>query len=217
MEQESGKKLTGRIQGLFRSIFPLEHDFYGMLSWQAKKTLEGVGAFVDWLQKEPQTDPVRLEEMEDAVDNLRYAMEERLIDAFSTPFDRQDIYSLSRQMDYILNYAKDCAREMYAFGVTPDEPILAMARSLLRGTERVTSMVQVMGTDQKRVRQTIPEARAAIREIEDTYVHAMADLFAADDAMAALRRREIYYRLRDAGRALRATVDILHKAVVAIS
>jgi hypothetical protein len=45
----------------------------------------------------------------------------------------------------------------------------------------------------------------------------MADLFAADDAMAALRRREIYYRLRDAGRALRATVDILHKAVVAIS
>jgi len=217
MVRESERKFTDRIQGIFRSIFPLEHDFYGMLSWQAKKTLEGVGAFVDWLQEDPPTDPVRLEEMEDEVDNLRYALEERLIDAFSTPFDRQDIYSLSRQMDYILNYAKDCAREMYAFGVGPDEPILMMARALLRGTERVTTMVQAMGTDQRRVRQTIPDARTSIREIEDTYVQAMADLFATDNPMAALRRREIYYRLRDAGRALRATVDILHRAVVAIS
>lgn len=217
MVRESERKFADRIQGIFQSVFPSEHDFYGMLSLQAIKTLEGVGAFVDWLQEDPRTDPVRLEEMEDEVDNLRYAMEERLIDAFSTPFDRQDIYSLSRQMDYILNYAKDCAREMYAFGVYPDEPILLMARALLRGTERVTTMVQAMGTDQRRVRQIIPEARTSIREIEDTYVQAMAALLATDNSMAALRRREIYSRLKDAGRALRATVDILHRAVVAIS
>lgn len=217
MVRESERKFADRIQGIFQSVFPSEHDFYGMLSLQAIKTLEGVGAFVDWLQEDPRTDPVRLEEMEDEVDNLRYAMEERLIDAFSTPFDRQDIYSLSRQMDYILNYAKDCAREMYAFGVYPDEPILLMARALLRGTERVTTMVQAMGTDQRRVRQIIPEARTSIREIEDTYVQAMAALLATDNPMAALRRREIYSRLKDAGRALRATVDILHRAVVAIS
>jgi hypothetical protein len=39
-------------------------------------------------------------------------------------------------------------------------------------------------------------------------------LLKTSDAMQAIRTREIYHHLRDAGRAMRDTLDILHNAVI---
>jgi uncharacterized protein Yka (UPF0111/DUF47 family) len=204
-------------RGLFDAIFPREYDFEGMLAHQAERTLAGVQAFTAWMDTLPLTDPVLLERIETEVDELRYRLEEKLLEAFSTPFDRQDIYSLSRQMDYILNFSRETAREMVAFGVEPDDHIRNMVRGLLSGTDQVAVAVRIMSNDQKQVEKTIREARKAMRAIEADYIAGMQDLFSTGDPMIALRKREIYHHLRDAGRALRSTVDILHKAVVGIS
>jgi uncharacterized protein len=66
------------------------------------------------------------------------------------------------------------------------------------------------------VERSIREAREAIHTLDDRYIAAMKELFASGEAIDALKRREIYHHLRDAGRALRDTVDILHQAVVGI-
>ncbi|HPX73563.1 MAG TPA: DUF47 domain-containing protein, partial [Methanoregulaceae archaeon] len=58
--------------------------------------------------------------------------------------------------------------------------------------------------------------REAMHRIEDLYIESMGILLNSDDALGAMKKREIYHHLRDAGRALRYTVDILHKAVVGI-
>jgi hypothetical protein len=214
----AGKNQRGKkIRGLFTAIFPNEYDFESMLAHQAERTLAGVRTFDGWLEKTPLTEPVVLEEVEGEVDELRYNLEEKLLEAFSTPFDRQDIYSLSRQMDYILNYSRETATEMYAFGVEPDDHIRRMVRGLLSGTEQVSAAVRVMSNDQNQVEHAIREARKAMRTIEADYITGMQDLLLTGDPMTALRKREIYHHLRDAGRALRFTVDLLHKAVVGIS
>ena len=92
-------------------------------------TVAGVQAFVAWLETRPLSDPHELVRIENEVDVMRHELEDKLIRSFSTPFDRQDIYSISRQMDYILNFSKETAKEMNAFGVQADTTILAMARS----------------------------------------------------------------------------------------
>ncbi len=204
-------------RGVLDAIFPREHDFEGMLADQAAETLSGVRTLVNWLDTEPLENPAALLRIEKDVDEMRYAMEAKLIDAFSTPFDRQDIYSISRRMDYILNFSKETAQEMYAFGVRPDVPIRAMAAALLRGTACVAEAVKILNSDKVRVEELIQKSRGAINEIEAIYITSMAELLHTDDAMAALRKREIYHHLRDAGRALRNTVDILHTAVVGLT
>jgi len=141
-------------------------------------------------------------------------MEEKLINSFSTPFDRQDIYSISRQMDYILNSSKETAKEMYVFGVCPDTPILAMAQSLYSGTSSVAQAIKIMNSDHERAQEIIREGRQAYNAIEDLYITGMAELFRTSDAMKAMKTREIYHHLRYAGRALRDTLDILHNAVI---
>ncbi|MDD1658102.1 MAG: DUF47 domain-containing protein [Methanomicrobiales archaeon] len=198
------------------AIFPTRYDFEEMLAEQADRTLEGVRLFVDWLDHHAGEEPAALGRIEADVDAFRYSLEEKLGDSFSTPFDRQDIYSLSRQMDYILGFSYATAREMHLFQVAPDRPIREMAGALLLGTGHVAAGVRAMGSDQKKVREAIREARRTIHTVGDTYMLAMKDLFGTPVTMDMLKRREVYHHLWNAGGALQATVDILHKAVVGI-
>lgn len=203
--------------GIFGSIFPREYDFRGMLEDQAENTLAGVGTLVFWLKDVPLKDPVHIDRKAIEVDELRHKLEEKLTEAFSTPFDRQDMYTLSRHMDYILNFTRETAREMFSFGVEPDEPIIAMADALYRGTSAMENAVKSMDREKTGVEGHIRDARKSMHDIEEIYIESMAELLRTEDAMNALRKREIYHHLRDAGRALRRTVDLLHKAFVGMN
>lgn len=214
MDITSTTPKKGRKKDLFASIFPREYDFEGMLADQADRTAIGVKVFTAWLKDVPLTNPVTLEQMETEVDQMRHEMEVKLIKSFSTPFDRQDIYSISRQMDYILNLSKETAKEMYAFGVEPDEHIEGMADQLLSGTECIAEGIRVIRTDKSRVENTIRSARESYNALDDRYIAGMAELLRTHDAMCAMRTREIYHHLREAGRAMRDTLDILHNAVI---
>ena len=64
------------------------------------------------------------------------------------------------------------------------------------------------------VEEEIRHAREDYHRIEEVYISGMTELLQTNDAMYALRKREIYHHLRDAGRAMRDTLDILHNAVI---
>ena len=201
-------------KNLFFAIFPREYDFESMLAHQSDMTVSGVKTFVVWLETHPLSNPHELQRLETEVDIMRHDLEEKLIKSFSTPFDRQDIFSISRQMDYILNFSNETVKEMYAFGVQPDPSILAMARYLLSGTECISRGIRNITSDKAAVEAEIRHARDAYHRIEEVYIAGMAELLKTNDAMNALRTREIYHHLRDAGRAMRDTLDILHNAVI---
>lgn len=213
-ENKINSQQPEKKKDLFSAIFPREYDFESMLAIQSDWTVAGVKTFVDWLGTHPLSNPHELERLENEVDTMRHDMEDKLIQSFSTPFDRQDIYSISRQMDYILNFSKETAKEMYAFGVQADPTILVMANHLLSGTECISRGIKNLNTDKEAVEQEIRHARDAYNMIEEIYISGMAELLRTNDAMYALRTREIYHHLRDAGRAMRDTLDILHNAVI---
>jgi len=214
MKKENTAKKEEGGRGIFASLFPREYDFHAMLEAQADQTVAGVRLFADWLETSPQENPVHLQEIETEVDRMRHDMEEKLISSFSTPFDRQDIYSISRQMDYILNFSLETAKEMHAFGVLPDPYIHAMTGYLLSGTECIARGVHALDEDKAQVEEEIRHARDSYNALEDRYILGMAVLLKTSDAMQAIRTREIYHHLRDAGRAMRDTLDILHNAVI---
>ena len=214
MLKKTGTQKEEGNRGIFAALFPREHDFHAMLEAQADRTVAGIRLFANWLETSPQTNPVLLGEIEVEVDHMRHDMEDKLISSFSTPFDRQDIYSISRQMDYILNFSLETAKEMHAFGVQPDPYIHAMTGYLLSGTECIARGVHALDEDKAKVEEEIRHARESYNAIEDRYMMGMAVLLKTSDAMQAIRTREIYHHLRDAGRAMRDTLDTLHNAVI---
>ncbi|WAI00558.1 DUF47 domain-containing protein [Methanogenium organophilum] len=216
-ENTNEQGLKRKKYGIFGSFFPPKYDFEAMLVEQAERTLAGMEAFTRWMNEDTLTSPDALIQIGREVDLHRYNLEARLLEAFSTPFNRQDIYTFSRNMDYILNHAVETAREMHAFGVIPDEPIREMSQSLLHGTRHVLEGTRYLGTDKGRVEDSIRKGRKHVHAIEDIYITCMADLFQTNDAMEAMKKREIYYHLRGGGKALRMTLYIMHKAVVGLA
>ena len=143
-----GKKVgsKGRAKGppkrsLLDRMFPKEYDFHAMLRDQARITAEGIDAFVHWLDNGAKGPARRLDKKKREADDARWHMEGQLIQAFSTPFDRTDIYEISRQMDRIIDYASLTAREMVVFEIGPDEPINSMAGNLSKATRALSDAI----------------------------------------------------------------------------
>lgn len=203
--------------GMFDRLFPTKYDFHKMLVDQADTTAAGTKALLSWLKKEIPSEQTDIETKEEALDKMRHTMEVQLMEAFSTPFDRRDIYMISHQMGQILDFAISTYVEMEAFEVRPDDALIDMATALNTGAANFAKAMRIMEKDPTETESLVHGIRKSEHEIEIIYIDAMARVLKKSDPSEALRKREIYHHLKDAGRALGATIDILHRIVVNIA
>jgi predicted phosphate transport protein (TIGR00153 family) len=195
-------------------VFPRKYDFNQMLEEQAEMTSKGAWELVRWLRTSSHGYPSEILELNHRTDELRYDMEASLMRAFSTPFDRQDIYSVSRQMDYIFNNISSIATESRAFKVEVDDPIIEMAQALAEGMDKFKVAMKGIEVDHGEAKSMVREIRSITDEVDRTYMNAMLALFNSEDAIMALKKREIYHHFKTAGRSLNVGADILHRIVV---
>ncbi|MGH9548738.1 MAG: DUF47 domain-containing protein, partial [Terriglobales bacterium] len=107
----------GRSGNWLGRLFEPRIDFYALLKHQADKTLEGMEALEEWIAKGAEERCQRVRDLENEADDLKMLIERSLVDAFVTPFDREDIYDLSIRLDEVINCAKSIVREMEALDV----------------------------------------------------------------------------------------------------
>ena len=201
-------------KGFLDRLFPPKYDFYGMLSRQAELTAQGVTALTDWISAPGAINSERLLQLAAEADAVRMKMEEELIEAFATPFDRQDIYTFSVRMDRIIEFAKFTVLDMQSYSVATDDYIVEMAMALRRGTRDLAQATALLRDDPQKVAALIDDMRWANAAVLSFYREALADLFRSTDAINALKRREVYHSLKDAAEYLDLVVDVLHRIVV---
>jgi len=197
-------------------LFPVKRDFYKMIGDQAEASKNVVDYLGRWICSRSEEDYQQLLRESDAADRCRFNMEDNLIEAFSTPFDRQDIYSLSVEMDRIVEHAKSTMTEMEAFEVFEDSIIHNMVQQLKVGTEQLTEAIHLLKEDPRLSQIKIGTIRKTQFIIEDEYRAGMVALFNCQDPMKALKYREVYHHIKDAEVYLGYTTDILHKIIVRI-
>lgn len=204
-------------RGWMSNLFPVEHDFFAMLDEQAQLTRVGIESFAQWLERNEDRLGLTVLEKENEADAARHRMEEILVDSFSTPIDRGDLYEISREMDQILNYARSTLREAAALDVMPPQPHYeAFAAGMRAGSAAIADAVHALGTDPAHAEDQIPNVRAATRHIREAYYESLVDIGRERDVNLALRRREIYHHLKDAGVMMDRTTDVLHRIIVRV-
>lgn len=188
-----------------------------MLRTQAELTAQGVKTLLDWLL-EPSTENYDLLlRLAGDADRVRMELEEKLYEAFVTPFDRQELYYISVQMDRIIEYAKSTLLSIVEYQVEPRENFIKMARALSDGTCIFSkAMISILDNKPIESQTQITEIRKAHAETEKCYRKGMSELFQTADAMEALKHHEIYSQLQDAAFYLGSTVDIFHRIVVRV-
>lgn len=198
-------------------LFPPKYNFYSMIAEQAEITAAGISVFKNWLQDPGPENTYKLRTLSREADTVRLSMEACLIEAFVTPFDRQDIYTLSVDMDRIIESAKAIMELMIAYEVKADDTIYAMVLNLDEGTQKFCTAVKMLATSPLEAEKEIADIRRCQAEVEEGYRHGSAALFKTGDTIQNMKFREIYLRVQDAAVYLGYTVDIFHKIVVRIA
>ena len=110
-------------------FLPENPDLAGLLREQAAITSEGMQALVAWTDGDAGSgEAVRA--CEHRADDKKRELWSALRDAFSPPIDAEDLYSLSANLDEVLNAAKDLVREVEVMRFDPDHAMHEMAALL---------------------------------------------------------------------------------------
>ena len=187
---------------MFRRLQKRENVFLKLIHDQAVLTLEGLDALKAYLDTQDPAASALVNTKEKEADEARRILIDELNKTFVTPFDREDIFSLSRTIDDVLDYAYSTVSEMEILKVGATPYMVRMA-SLLRDAAYELSMAVDRLQDHPAVSNDHAQrAKALENRVEDVYREAVADLFSgAEDiqhVVMMLKLREVYRHLSNA-------------------
>lgn len=194
--------------------------FVVMLNNQAKKTVEGLSVLNDYLSEKDSAKAKSLSAIEKEADEMRRILVEDLMKTFITPFDREDIFTLSREIDDILDYANSTVDEMEILNVSSTPHMRQMASLLSDAAKEIQLAVDRLEDIHFSVASDHAQrAKALENRVETVYREALAELFkdAADlqSVLKILKVREIYRHLSNAAdmedQAANVIADIIMK------
>jgi len=176
--------------------------FLKLIHDQDSITLEGMEALKTYLATQDAAATKLLETKEKEADEVRRILIDELNKTFITPFDREDIFSLSRTIDDVLDYAYSTESEMEILKVKPT-PYMQRMASLLRDAAYELSMAVNNLEEHPGVSNDHAQrAKALENRVEGVYREALADLFSgAEDikhVVKMLKLREVYRHLSNA-------------------
>ena len=187
---------------MFRFFKRREEKFSKLIEEQAAHTLDGLKLLVKYLETQDGELAEQLSLKEKEADEVRRILIDELNHSFVTPFDREDIFALSRSIDDVIDYADSTVSEMVTLKVQPT-PYMQRMATLLK--DAAYELYQAVLRLQKHPNVAIDHAqraKALENRVEDVYREALADLFSGPEdlhhVVEMLKLREVYRHLSNA-------------------
>jgi uncharacterized protein Yka (UPF0111/DUF47 family) len=194
-------------------FLPKNPDLLGLLCEQAAITVDGMCALEVWAAGEPTAgDDVRA--FEHVADNKKRQLWRELRDAFSPPIDAEDLYSLSSDLDEVLNASKNLVREFEVMELAPDTATHEMVLLLAKATQSLADAFARLGKQEGDATECADAAIKSARGVEHVYRSAMSTLLEVDDLREVMGRREAYRRLARIADHIHAVADRVWYAVM---
>ena len=179
------------------------NKFLQLLVDQTTLTVKGLELLKNYLEKPDPNIAKQLDATENEADEVRRILIEELMHTFVTPFDREDIFSLSREIDDVLDHANTTVDEMQILNVSPTPFMLRMAAMLYEASCEIELAVQRLQDKHLNVANDHAQrAKSLENRVETVYREALADLFQGTKnvkhVVNMLKVREIYRHLSNA-------------------
>ena len=158
----------------------------------------------------------RIKGLEHACDELTHNVSTRLNKSFITPFDREDIYTMSTALDDIVDLIDDAARAIIIFDVHEiTDYARAFSDVIVRMAEQLQEIVATLQKP-KNVTQRLVEIHRLENEGDDLYHAAIAELFHDDshDALTVLKWKEVYEKLEAAVDRCENVANIIESVII---
>ena len=195
-----------------RWFLPDAPDLLGQLRSQAAITHSGLESFAAWAAGDESAGDA-LPEIEHRGDAEKRALLDELSDAFVTPIEPEDLFALSRGIDWILDYARDLVSESRAMSSAPDARLAEMAALLRDAVGHIDDAVGSLGSDGQAAKAAADEAIRAERQLEYAYYSGMAELLKVDARDERISSRELYRRCARIGDEV---IDVAERIIYAV-
>ena len=184
-------------------IFKRKEDkFQKLIEEQASIAYEALKLLVKYLETLDREVAEELSIKEKEADEVRRILIDELNHTFVTPFDREDIFALSRSIDDVVDYADTTAMEMLILNVKSTPYMLRIASLLKDATYEIWHAVQRLPKHPSVAIDHAQRAKALENRVEAVYREAIADLFSGPEdihhVVEMLKMREVYRHLSNA-------------------
>jgi uncharacterized protein Yka (UPF0111/DUF47 family) len=195
-----------------RWFLPENPDLLTMLRNQAAITVEAMDALVAWSNGETAAAD-RVRDCEHRADTTKRELWQAVRDSFSPPIDAEDVYTLSADLDEVLNAAKNLVREMEVMNLEPDAPTHEMVTLLADAVGHLADAFRCLRTEEDAT-QCADAAIKCQRRVEHAYRPAMSALLEVPDLREVIGRREVYRRLSRIGELVHTVAERVWYSVV---
>jgi hypothetical protein len=176
--------------------------FLELLIKQAEYAVEGMDALRSYVNEPDPALARQVSQAEKEADEVRRILIDELNRTFVTPFDREDIFALSLNIDDILDYADTTLDEFELFEIKPNTYIQRIVSLLADAAMEIHRAVSRLQDHPSVANDHAVRAKALENRVEHVYREALAELFTTPEdisgVMQILKLREIYRHLSNA-------------------
>ncbi|MEW6285669.1 MAG: DUF47 family protein [Chloroflexota bacterium] len=187
---------------MFRIFRRKEDKFQKLIEQQAALAFEGLKLLVKYLETTDSDIAEELAFKEKEADEVRRILIDELNRTFITPFDREDIFALSRSIDDVIDYADTTVMEMVILKVKPTVYMQRIASLLRDAAYEIWQGVLRLPRHPNVAIDHAQRAKALENRVEAVYREAVADLFSGPEdlhhVVEMLKMREVYRHLSNA-------------------
>lgn len=178
------------------SLLPKEDKYFAIFSQMTEKIQEAAAVLVE-LMKGPYENydslSKKIKNIEHECDELNHSISTKLNKSFITPFDREDIYTLSVALDDVCDYIDAAARAVVMYDIhETDEFAVQLAVIMQKQAAEIHGAVSLLSAS-KGMEQYLLGIQRLENDADDVYFRAMAALFKnSGDAVRVIKWKELY-------------------------
>ena len=212
-----------KIDTIIKWLMPREERFHVLLERDTQNLLGAARLFQE-IANAPTLDErrvktVQLKALEHDGDQITRQVFEALNSTFITPLDREDIRSLGKDLDDILDYLESVAQSLVLFEMAEvTEAMSQFARILVEMTREIDKASGLVWdlTNQRQIQESIVRISELENQGDALYATVIAQLFTSGgrDAIEILKWKLIYDGLEEACDACKDYTHVLGNVVI---
>jgi uncharacterized protein len=200
------------------ALVPRTTEFYDLFTQAGENALEAARLVERRFREFPSNDvrQADVKALEHRGDALTRELVELLNTQYITPFDREDIYDLAKEIDDVVDYLENASDLLGLYKVDSVlEPAVEQCRVLVLAVEHLAKGIAELRRLQ-RVQPHLVEVKALEDEADRIVRAAMAGLFEGNgaDVLTVIRWKDIFEALEQAVDACETAADLVGNIVV---
>ena len=201
------------------SLIPREDEYFSLFKEMSGKIVDAAAVLVEMMASDGDADKLeftrRVKAIEHACDIVMHQITTKLNKSFITPFDREDIYTLSVALDDICDYIDAGARAMVIYDIPQSNDYARQLTRIVSDLAKQIDLAIGMLNKPTNINEYFVEIHRLENEADDVYFRSIADLFKnSSNAVNIIKWKELYEILENATDRCESVANIIEQIVL---